>query len=82
MDTREVRDVMANIQVENLMFNNELLTEWDLSKKRFYVILGKPWFEKYNPQIDWRTNKIIKVDEHPAEGAWMIKVNVIESKPK
>ena len=64
------------------MFNNELLTEWDLSKKRFDVILGKPWFEKYNPHIDWRTNKIIKVDEHPAESAWMIKVNVIESKPQ
>jgi hypothetical protein len=46
------------------------------------VILGKPWFEEFNPQIDWRQNKILSIDKRPLEKAWMVKVNIIEVKPQ
>ncbi|KAF0747206.1 hypothetical protein AaE_007818 [Aphanomyces astaci] len=57
---------------------NLILTEWDLGKKDFDVILGKPWFFRYNPAIGWCTHQILnrvnssEVEPERIEG-WMIK---------
>ncbi|CAI5707264.1 unnamed protein product [Peronospora effusa] len=37
-------------------------TEWDLPDTHD-LIFGQPWFTKYNPQIDWRTQQI-QVETH------------------
>ncbi|CAI5714125.1 unnamed protein product [Peronospora farinosa] len=52
--TKRVEDT---IYIEGMEFPRMQFTEWDLPDTHD-LIFGQPWFTKYNPQIDWRTQQI------------------------
>src|SRR5215469_12677253 len=35
------------------------------------VILGKPWLDAQNPEIDWPTNRLTFKDQHGREHVWV-----------
>ena len=37
------------------------LLEWDMMDKDYDCILGQTWLQAYNPNIDWRSKKIIEI---------------------
>lgn len=61
----KVAHVHGNLQVEQRQFNNIPLVEVDLPSMNYDVILGKPWFTAYNPQINWRDHTIERVESDP-----------------
>ncbi|KAF0714273.1 hypothetical protein AaE_011620 [Aphanomyces astaci] len=75
---KRVKEVSGTLCFGQWTFPDLILTEWDLGKKEFDVILGKPWFFRCNPVIDWRTHQILNVNSSEVEPerieGWMIKV--------
>ncbi|KAF0775983.1 hypothetical protein AaE_000317 [Aphanomyces astaci] len=75
---KKVKEVSGTLCFGQWMFPDLILTEWDLWKKDFDVILGQPWFFRCNPVIDWRTHQILNVNSSEVEPerieGWMIKV--------
>ncbi|ETV73096.1 hypothetical protein H257_11920 [Aphanomyces astaci] len=75
---KKVKEVSGTLCFGQWTFPDLILTEWDLGKKDFDVILGKPWFFRCNPVIDWRTHQILNVNSSEVEPerieGWMIKV--------
>ncbi|RHY99228.1 hypothetical protein DYB35_013618, partial [Aphanomyces astaci] len=59
---KKVKEVSGTLCFGQWTFPDLILTEWDLGKKDFDVILGKPWFFRCNPVIDWRTHQILNVN--------------------
>ncbi|RHY18557.1 hypothetical protein DYB32_010363 [Aphanomyces invadans] len=62
-DPTRTRDVTGTLTMDNMLFDNVMMIEWDLKDKEFDVILGQPRFRKYNPVIDWRDQVITSVEE-------------------
>ncbi|RLO12844.1 hypothetical protein DYB28_014390, partial [Aphanomyces astaci] len=56
---KKVKEVSGTLCFGQWTFPDLILTEWDLGKKDFDVILGKPWFFRYNPAIGWCTHQIL-----------------------
>ncbi|KAF0756684.1 hypothetical protein AaE_004532 [Aphanomyces astaci] len=75
---KKVKEVSGTLCFGQWTFPDLILTEWDLGKEDFDVILGKPWFFCCNPVIDWRTHQILNVNSSEVEPerieGWMIKV--------
>ena len=47
---------------------------WDITQLGVYpLILGIPWLRKYNPNIDWRRNRIYLPDHQTSTGAIKVK---------
>ncbi|KAF0749073.1 hypothetical protein AaE_007148, partial [Aphanomyces astaci] len=75
---KKVKEVSGTLCFGQWTFPDLILPEWDLGKKDFDVILGKPWFFRCNPVIDRRTHQIFNVNSSEGEPerieGWMIKV--------
>ena len=46
----------ARIRIDTLTFHDSFYV---LSMEGLEVVLGKPWLNKYNPDIDWPTNSMV-----------------------
>ncbi|KAF0715000.1 hypothetical protein As57867_003600, partial [Aphanomyces stellatus] len=65
--------------IKKWTFSDLFFTEWDLGKD-FDIILGKPWFFRFNHIINWHQNRVLSVSSSEAapeemEGR-MIKVTM------
>ncbi|KAE9021831.1 hypothetical protein PR003_g15391 [Phytophthora rubi] len=54
---RAVHKGKVTIEMDSYRFRDLEVLEWSMSPEHD-VILGKPWFTKYQPIIDWRTHHL------------------------
>jgi hypothetical protein len=55
----------VDIELQGFRFTALPVTEWSMGSSHD-VILGKPWFSKYQPSINWRTHEItFPLHNHP-----------------
>ncbi|OWZ10382.1 Retroelement pol Polyprotein [Phytophthora megakarya] len=54
----DVKHVEAPVSMDGYFFPTMKFVEWKLSESHD-VILGKPWFEEFNPQENWQTEEVI-----------------------
>ncbi|KAH9125851.1 hypothetical protein AeMF1_003605 [Aphanomyces euteiches] len=66
-------EVKETIHVDFFTFKDTVMTEWDLKDKAFDVILGQPWFRKFNPVINWRKHEIESIDDE-------VEVNTVSTR--
>ncbi|KAJ8542682.1 hypothetical protein ON010_g12129 [Phytophthora cinnamomi] len=55
---RSVKKGVATIQFGRYRFKKLKFMEWPLGTAQG-VVLGKPWFTKFQPSIDWRSHEIL-----------------------
>lgn len=55
--TKEVKKGDVDIEFAGFLFKKVPVMEWTMSSAHD-VILGKPWFSKYQPMINWRTHEV------------------------
>ncbi|KAF0696509.1 Aste57867_12747 [Aphanomyces stellatus] len=79
---KKVNEAAGTLCFGQWTFSDLIFTEWDLGKKDFDIILGKPWFFRFNPIINWRENRVLSVSSSEAAPeemeAWMIKVTTVK----
>ncbi|KAF0706182.1 hypothetical protein As57867_006777, partial [Aphanomyces stellatus] len=46
---KKVKEAAGTLCFGQWTFSDLIFTEWDLGKKDFDIILGKPWFFRFNP---------------------------------
>jgi hypothetical protein len=54
---KDVKTVEADVNLGGMWFPGQEFTESELSSAQD-VILGKPWFAQFEPQVNWRTNEV------------------------
>ncbi|KAI9980228.1 hypothetical protein PInf_026578 [Phytophthora infestans] len=52
-----INEVKTDMQLEGYVLTNKLFSEWNLPATHD-VILGKPWFSRFNPVINMRTHEV------------------------
>ncbi|OWZ04602.1 Retroelement pol Polyprotein [Phytophthora megakarya] len=58
-DAQWVNEVQADMMFDGgYRLEGMLFSEWDLPATHD-VILGKPWFSRFNPNINWRTHEVV-----------------------
>ena len=79
IQTTKVSDFVETIKWPGQAEHDQsmVFTEWDFASKEYQVILGKPWFEKYDPKIDWKTNRVLSMDIFEDE-----PTGLLEAEPK
>jgi hypothetical protein len=84
-----VNEVCETLKFEGWTFKDLVMTEWDLGHKDIDVILGKPWFYQYNPQIDWKDHKVLSInastlnsymESKESDPGWIMKVTTVNEK--
>jgi hypothetical protein len=82
-----VNEVCETLKFDGWTFKDLVMTEWDLGHKKIDVILGKPWFHQFNPQIDWIQHKVLSINAATldkstrsltSESGWMMKVTTVQ----
>ncbi|GMF51180.1 unnamed protein product [Phytophthora fragariaefolia] len=68
-----INEVKADMTLEGFVLNDMLFWEWDLPATHD-IILGKPWFSRFNPLIDWRTHEVT-LDFDLLDPYWLIEAD-------
>lgn len=55
--TKLIRRCKGDVTMGNYEFKDLEFTEWELPPSHD-IIFGKPWFTKYQPQVNWRTHEV------------------------
>ncbi|POM69824.1 Pol protein [Phytophthora palmivora] len=54
----DVKHVEAPVSMDGHFFPTMEFVEWKLSESHD-IIFGKPWFEGFNPQVNWQTEEVV-----------------------
>ncbi|GMF36709.1 unnamed protein product [Phytophthora fragariaefolia] len=57
----DVKHVEAPVSMDGYFFPAMEFVEWKLPDSHD-VIFGKPWFQNYNPQVNWQTEEVVRPD--------------------
>ncbi|GMF24400.1 unnamed protein product [Phytophthora fragariaefolia] len=63
--------VQADMTLEGFVLNDTFFSEWD-SPVTHDIVLGKPWFSRFNTVIDWRTHEV-RLDLGLLDPFWLIE---------
>ena len=54
---KKMKKCRGTVVAKGMEFRDLVFTEWELPQSHD-VIFGKPWFTKYQPEINWRTHEV------------------------
>ena len=78
----KVAHIRGDLRVDQRQFKDLPFVEIDLPSMNYDVILGKPWFTAYNPQINWREHTIESVESDAKRQAPVASTTSVEEPRK